>query len=165
MIFDEIWRKEWKRNRMQRSYDRDIKLATKEKNHKHAEDLKEEGAHFWSGHNDEIDALRSRKLVAQAIRLRIPRPDYTDETSWTNWYYGYVLTDKGYNELRSRIMKFQSERLEHRMRWVKIVLIPLGTFIIGVLTTYFTMKHNLAQQSQSQAETHQEHKGDQPKQH
>jgi hypothetical protein len=62
-------------------------------------------------------------------------------------------------------MKFKSERLEYRMRWVKIVLIPFSTFIIGVLTAYFTMKHNLGQQSQAQAETHQEHKADKPKQH
>jgi hypothetical protein len=75
-----------------------------------------------------------------------------------------VLTDKAYNELRSLIMKFQSERLEHRMRWVKIVLIPVGTFIIGVLATYYTMKRNYDQQSQAQTVTHQGDKADQPKQ-
>jgi hypothetical protein len=164
MIFDELWRKECKCNKLQRSYDKDIKLAIKEKNYKRAEELKEEAAHFVSGHYDEIDALRSRKLVKQAIKLQIPRPNFQDETSWTHWYYGYVLTDKAYNELRSLIMKFQSERLEHRMRWVKIVLIPVGTFIIGVLATYYTMKRNYDQQSQAQTVTHQGDKADQPKQ-
>lgn len=161
MIFDEIWRLEWKRNNLQRSYDKDIKKCKKAKNHHRADELDQEAAHFYSGATDQINALRSQKLVKKAIDLKIPTPDYSDETSWTNWYYGYVLTDKAYDELRARIMKFTDYRLEHRMRWVKLVLIPIGTFILGIITTYLTIKHNTEQQSQTQ----QEHKVDQSKQH
>lgn len=163
MTFDEIWRKEWARDRVQRLYDRDIKKEVKAKNYKRAEALREEAAHFVHERDEELDALRSRKLVNQAIRLQIPRPDFQDDTSWTHWYYGYVLTDKGYNDLRSRIMKFQSDHLEHRMRWWKIVLIPIGTFLLGVASTYFTMKRNRDQQPKAQTEAHQDHKADQPK--
>jgi hypothetical protein len=167
MIFDQIWREEWKRDRLQRSYDKDINKLVKVQKFKDAANLREEAAHFVNEADQDLDCLRSRRLVKKAIRLQIPRPDFKDETSWTQWgEYGYVLTDKGYDELRSRIMKFQSERLEHRMRWVKLVLIPLGTFIIGILGTYFTMKRNSDQQSKTQTETHQQdHKADQPRPH
>ncbi|HEY2392575.1 MAG TPA: hypothetical protein VGK22_15475 [Candidatus Angelobacter sp.] len=101
MIFDQIWREERKRNKLQRSYDKDIKKLGDAKKFRDAANLREEADHFIHEADEELDFLRSRKLVTKAIELQVPRPDFKDETSWTRWgENGYVLTDKGFDELR-----------------------------------------------------------------
>ncbi len=147
MIFDAMWRLEQKRDKTQRGYDREILKAVKAKDYKEADGFKEEAAHFYSTANDEIDALKSRKLVSHAIRLKVPRPSFEDKEAWEQFtYYGYVLTDKGYNDLRSSIMAFQNARTEHQMRWVKGVLIPIinALSVVGSLIIAYTalkLKH------------------------
>lgn len=150
MMF-ELWRAQFRRNKLERAYNRDIKRATKEKDWKRAEQLREEAAHYLSEANDEIQFFNSLNLLKRARGLPIPIPDYSDEQSWENNWGRRMLTSKGQADLLREIRKEETERLEHRMRFVKIVVIPVGTFILGVLGTYLTMKHNSDQHSQPQS--------------
>jgi len=163
MIFDELWRKQWQRDRLQRLYDRDVKRALKRNDYKAAESIREEAAHFLNEADEGLQFSNSQRLIDRARRLPIPLPDYNDAQSWDNSWGRRVLTRKGQADLLREIRKEETERLEHRMRWVKIVLIPIGTFLIGVVSTYFAMKRNSGQQSsKAQTEIRQDQKGNHP---
>jgi hypothetical protein len=143
MMFDEIWWLEHRRDKFHKEYDKDIKQAVKTKDYKKAEDLREVAAHDYSTAEYEIDSMKSCKLVKHAIRLKVPRPPFPDTESWEeSSYYGHVLTDKGYDDLRSKIMAFQKATLEHSFRWWKEILIPLITLVLGILGTYLAMRRH-----------------------
>ena len=111
---------------MQRFYDKGIRKLVKAKNHKEAEGWREEAAHFVNEADQELDFMRSQKLIKRARVLLIPRPPYSDEQAWDDFWGRHILTPKGYDDLRNAIRTEEGKRLEHRMRWVKEVIIPIS---------------------------------------
>ena len=141
MIF-EINRKQWKRNKLKRSYDKHINQLNKTRQWKEAESLREEQAHFVSEADEEIQILKSNQLLERARCLPIPRPDWEDKTAWDESWGRRTLSPKGYADLLVKIRNEESERLKHSFRWWKEVLIPFVTLILGILGTYLAMRRH-----------------------
>jgi hypothetical protein len=114
---------------------------------------------FESDDNDGADILRTHIYISRARKLSLPIPvrldrDHADFDSDENWeenpMNGEVyLTDKGLLEIGRAIRKEEMERLEHTMRWVTRVVLPLiGLFVslsglIGTTVGYIAVKHGL----------------------
>jgi hypothetical protein len=142
MIFDELWRKEWKRDKLQRFYDKGVKRLQKKNQYREADEWESEAAHFVGEANEELSFLRSLKLTKRARKLQIPLPDYSDKQAWDQSWSRYILTPKGYEALRGAIRKEEAERLKHGMRLWREVLIPIITLLIGIIGTYLAMRQH-----------------------
>jgi hypothetical protein len=140
MIF-EIQRKQWKRDRLKRSYDKDIERLEKARQWKEAENLRQEAAHFVGDAYEELQGLRSIRLIERALRLPIPLPDWEDKTAWDESWGRRRLSSKGQADLLVKIRTEESERLKHLFRWWN-VLIPIITGLLGFLVTYLAMRRH-----------------------
>jgi hypothetical protein len=138
----ELWAKQWKRDKLQRFYDKGIKKLRQKKKYRDADEWEAEAAHFVGEADEELSFLRSLKLTKRARRLQVPLPDYSDKQAWDNSWNRYILTPKGYDALRDAIRKEEAERLKHGMRLWREVLIPIGMFLLGVLGTYLAMRQH-----------------------
>jgi len=146
MIFDELWRKQWHRDKLQRFYDKEIGKLAKAKDHREAEELRQEAAHYVHEADQDLDFMRSWMLIKRARRLQVPLPPYSDKQAWHDFWGRISLTPKAYDDLRNAIRKEEGQRLEHRMRWVKEVIIPIlsALSVIGSLIVAYTalkLKH------------------------
>ncbi len=155
MIFDELWRAERKakkaRKRLREHYDPLLEAAKKEKNDEKHErifyDLKLELDLI-----DEPESIRTNRLVKRAKKLGIPFPprpnphaqDADDNEFWEmNRSTGEMyLSDKGEFELTRECRKEETESLEHKMRLVNQVAIPL-TGLIGAIMGLIALVHSL----------------------
>lgn len=134
MILDDIWRTERERNQTEQFYDKLIKKTRNAKKFKEAEEIEEEAAHMVHECETRLNILYSRALVREAWRLRVPVPEHSDKEMWENLFGFVVLTTKGYATVRSDIRKEKKERSERWISLIKDVVIPLGSFLIGILS-------------------------------
>jgi hypothetical protein len=88
-----------------------------------------------------IWARRTALLVAAAKRLDVPIPN--DKDVWrTSEEQDRYLTPQAQHDLHKAIRQEKDDRITHRMKLVKEVVIPIVTFIIGLITAYIAMKRN-----------------------
>jgi hypothetical protein len=88
-----------------------------------------------------IWARRSRVLVAAAERLDVP-VSYDKDIWRTSEEQDRYLTPQAQHGLHKAIRLEKDDRLTHRMKWVKEVVIPVVTFLLGLMTAYVAMKRN-----------------------
>jgi hypothetical protein len=136
-----ILRKQWKRDRLKRIYDKDIQRLEKAKEWKEAESLRGEAAHCLGEADEEIQGLKSIRLIERARRLPVPLPDREDKTAWDESWERRSLSSKGQADLLVKIRTEESERLKHSFRWWN-VLIPIITGLLGILGTYLAMRRH-----------------------
>lgn len=155
MIFDELWRAERKakeaRKRLREHYDPLLEAAKKEKNDEKHEEI------FYqlmleSDLIDEPESIRTSRLVKRARKLGVqfpPRPNPLSRDAHENEFWaintttgGIYLSDKGEFELTRECRKEEVESLEHRMRWVSQVAIPL-TGLVGAIMGLIALVHSL----------------------
>lgn len=145
MIFDRLWwaerRHKEKEARLKAQYQPKLEEAKRAKDQKaYAEILNE--WYVESKLDDACEGLRSHKLVEKARKLGISIPAQpplddnealdTDENWNFNEYTGSLtLNEAAEFKLRRDIRKEEMEKLQHQMRWVSQVVIPL----IGLLGT------------------------------
>ena len=155
MIFDELWRAERKakeaRKRLKEHYDPLLEAAKKEKNDEKHERIFYE-LMFELDLIDEPESIRTSRLVRRARKLGItipPRPNlfsqaaYENESWAINTTTGCIyLSDKGEFELTRECRKEEVESLQHQMRWVSQVAIPL-TGLIGAIMGLIALVHSL----------------------
>ncbi len=102
---------------------------------------------------DEPESIRTSRLVRRARKLGItipPRPNlfsqaaYENESWAINTTTGCIyLSDKGEFELTRECRKEEVESLQHQMRWVSQVAIPLtGLFValLGLIALLLSLK-------------------------
>lgn len=136
MIFDELWRMERRSARSKREFERKYELL---KQRKECRDelgtLAEEGTLDECNFHDDIETIKSSRLLARANRLGLPTPDVDgDSERWRRSYTGsFYLIRAGQAELRSRIRLEEKERREAVAFWVKDVLVPVLSVVIGIL--------------------------------
>jgi ABC-type uncharacterized transport system involved in gliding motility auxiliary subunit len=102
--------------------------------------------------NDEAEHLETEMLVDRARKLGIPvppRPNVYDERASENefWEVNFrtgncYLKEETELRLRREIRKEEVERLEHQMRWVSQVIIPI-IGLIGALMGLISLVHSL----------------------
>ena len=78
MIFDELWRLRWKRDRSQRQYDRWIQEAEKKNNHEERESLIREAIMERDLSNDSINSQKPFSCVGKQRIWGFP-----SQISWT----------------------------------------------------------------------------------
>lgn len=152
MIFDAIWRAEWNRNKVARSYDKGIKDCRKKKDYKGAEEWQQEAASVVGDLDTNLSIMTSRALVREAHKLHVPVPEYTDEESWENFWGSYVLTSKGYAALRTQVRQEYKDRRERWISWVKDVCIPIGGILIS-LASLMLAYHAVSSKTNDQAKS------------
>jgi hypothetical protein len=147
MMFDEIWRMRRKSKKLNRAYSKQLESLRHQGSNEQQIDMLLE--------NDRVDIMNldielryalSDQIVNEAYNLKVPVPTRSDETLWTPAFGRPHLTDKGYDNLRSQIRKETKDRLDHRMMWVKDVVIPIlsALSVIGSLIVAYTalkLKH------------------------
>jgi hypothetical protein len=138
MILDAIHRSQWRRGWYIRKTHVQIKRLKKAAKHEEANLLQHEMSHelqLWHLH---IQVLISRKLIIKAERLGVPLPK--DEGVWqeTEDDSSIYLTKEGQHELRKIIRQEAEDSMRNRMLFVKEVVIPVGSFIIAVLSLLIT---------------------------
>lgn len=136
----------WQLARINRAYERDKENAKKARA---SRDQLEEIQHGWQSETDEIreelDALRTRRLLLKAYRLDVPvlhRPWHTEEHRNENWEQGHMtgfwhLTVVGFNKVRADIRAEILARHETRARWILWVTALTG--LVGALTGLFAV--------------------------
>jgi hypothetical protein len=85
---------------------------------------------------EQIQIILSAPLFHDANRLGIPGPRYTDPDSdqWEQGHNGQIyLSLKGQSELRSRIRQEEKERREATAFWVKDILVPVLSVLLGII--------------------------------
>lgn len=150
MIFDAIWRAEWNRNKVARSYDKGIKDCRKKKDYKGAEEWEQEAASVVGDLDTNIAIMTSRALVREAHKLHVPVPEYTDEKSWENFWGSYVLTSTAFAALRTQIRQEYKDSRERWISWVKDVCIPIGGILIS-LASLMLAYHAVSSKTNDQA--------------
>jgi len=161
MIFDELWRAERKAikedERLSKLYKPALREAKKKNDQREFEAL--EGDYQRAlRFNNGPEVIRTTRLVRRARNLGIilptkpdwQPPSYHDNEHWlfNVMHGGYILTEKAEFDLRQVIRKEESEQLEHRMRYISRIIIPLTgllatiTGLIGTLIGYFAVHHS-----------------------
>lgn len=139
MVLDSLWRSKWRRNRYDKKTTREVKRLREAKNYEKANELEYEAEDELRSWEKSIWSRRTQVLIAFAKRLDVPVPNDKDvwRTSEENERY---LAPEAQHELHKAIRQEKDDRLNHRMRWVKQVIIPVVSFILGLVTAYFGMK-------------------------
>jgi hypothetical protein len=146
MIFDELWRAERKARekakRIRETYQ--PRLETAKKKGAGADEYQAVLAEYYFEQdlNDEPERIRTERIIRKARKLGIPIPpkpaydsaEMEENESWRfNWATGNaVFTEKAEFVLVREIRKEEVERVQHQMRWVNHVVIP----IIGLIGTF-----------------------------
>ena len=163
MIFDRWWREARKAAHRQRQRNRKYEeLLGKARAVVYETDLARRNAlaaldadfYFDAQTDNTLDILATEITVNKARGLGIPIPprpskyqmeDDEHDNAKENWTFNAVtgdvtLTEVGQFQLRQAIRKEETERLQHRMRFVSLVVNPLLAFVVallGVLATVF----------------------------
>lgn len=122
--------------RIDRAYSVDLAAAKTASDRQKAE----YGRHWATSlHVDEIEAIKTRRLLRKANRLDVPY-EYASETS-ANWeqshqLHTWHLTTVGYSELRKAIRAERRDRRESAITWSGVIIGIIGTLagVIGSLT-------------------------------
>jgi hypothetical protein len=141
MFLDSLWRSKWRRRRYERKTTRQIERLRKQKQFHDANQLSEEMRDALIMWQQYIWAQRTTLLVTAAKRLDIP-VSYDKELWRTNEAQDTYLTAHAQHELHKAIRQEKDDRLTHRMKLAKEVVIPIVTFILGLITAYITMRRN-----------------------
>jgi ABC-type uncharacterized transport system involved in gliding motility auxiliary subunit len=151
MIFDKVWwawRKSDKRHkRVQRHYKPFFEAARKESDEKYQEVLSQ-----FTAEADLIPdprALIAKRLISRARNLGIPTPsEYPNNDGFDErWNFNQAngeltLTEEAELTLRREIRREEHERLQHRMRWVSLVIVPI-IGLIGAIMGLISLIHSL----------------------
>jgi hypothetical protein len=137
MIFDALWRTQWRRRRYIRETSRKIKELRETHNYKEANELDQESElelHLWY---EGIQVLRTQVLMAKAERLGLPLP--ADEDGNKVWRHSQedaslYLTKKAHVQLSKDIRQEQKERLELKTAVIKDIIGPISALIISILS-------------------------------
>jgi hypothetical protein len=146
MTFDKLWwairRDDKHRKKLKAHYYPLLEAARNEK------DEKKHSKILWEYQNeldfvDDGKALRTNIVVNRAKRLGIQlpkKPDFGTEEADENedWIENRAtgnlyLTDKAIHPLRIQIREEENGRLEHKMRYVRTIVVPLGGLLIGLI--------------------------------
>jgi len=155
VIFDQLWRTKRREKeidkRLREQYHPLLEAAKKTKDQNQYQMVLGE---FLAQRdlNDEAEHLETEMLVKRARKLGIPVPPrpyvYDDHASENEFWEVNFMTGNCYlkeeTELRLRreIRKEEVERLEHQMRWVSQVVIPI-IGLIGALMGLISLVHSL----------------------
>jgi hypothetical protein len=88
---------------------------------------------------DTIESLKSHHLLGRANRLGLPTPRFSADESnenetWARAYTGgYYLSRAAQSDLRSRIRLEEKERRETTAFWVKDILVPALSVLLGII--------------------------------
>ena len=134
MVFDEIWRAEWNRNKTARFYDKKIKKCRANKEFKNAEEWEREASSLVGDLDTNLQIMTSRILVREAHELHLPVPEYSDNQSWENIWGSYVLLPRAYAVLRSQMREERKGRRESITAIIKDIISPIGALIISILS-------------------------------
>jgi len=155
MIFDELWRGERRARRTRKQIEAEYKPQIEAAKQRHDES---EHGRLVSGYlseldcNDEPDVIRTERLVRRARKLGLPIPPkphidgdaLAKNKAWVlNQYSGnFTLSDEAGLELTRAVRREEKERLEHQMRWVTGVVLPI-IGLIGTLMAAISLIHAL----------------------
>jgi hypothetical protein len=140
VILDKLWRLEWQIARTMRVHDRTIKRLKQRKASSEEIEMEAQEASWDSDTiRDEIESIKSFHLIGRAIRLGLPTPRFKaveadEDETWERGITGkYYLSRAAQTELRSRIRLEKKEQREVTAFWVKDVLVPALSVLIGIL--------------------------------
>ncbi len=114
-------RLEMSQSRTERAYEREIRDAKiSKKSGIDVERIVDDQRFEWRTIEDEIQMLKSKRLLKRARHLSIPAPDFEDATMWeqSNVTNAWLLTMKGQNTLRSMLRVERKERTEGLKSWL-----------------------------------------------
>jgi hypothetical protein len=134
----------WRRDLLDRAYERDIAAARKTKDRERIESLERDRQFELEVYDEEDDAYITERLVKEARRLRVPVPhrfneDGTESEHWEQGrYFGRAyLTRRGISALREEIRKERKARHEARSHW--IAWLSAVTGIVGAATGFIAV--------------------------
>lgn len=140
MIFDELWwaerREDQELKKVRGVYFSLLASARHEGNVANADSLMTEIAVQRDFIRDEVESLRTGRLLRRAKNLGLPVPPYSDQRFWeSNRQTGnYYLTDNGQSEFCRSIRKAERERYDEWARWA---LLAIG--LLGMLTGFLSV--------------------------
>jgi len=142
MIFDQLWRLRFARDREERRYNRLIREAEKKKQHDEREMLIQEAIQQRSLRNDEIYVAECSKLRRKAERLGLPVPPLSDKQAWEEGYAPNTcyLNAAARTSLRQAIRKEQHERWEFATLVVKDWAVPIMGIIATIVSLVLAVK-------------------------
>jgi hypothetical protein len=152
MLFDKLWwayrtsrRRTEKREKEYEAKLEKARLATyKNDIDRHNAFSEIEGKYgFESMVDEEFDVISTRITIDKARKLGIPLPpkpsrEHPYEYGKDPWYFNEItgsttLTELGLFQVREAIRKEQTERLQHRMRYLNLVAAPVVSFLSGLI--------------------------------
>lgn len=128
MIFDEIWWKRRKKDKLLREYHRAIFRYDKAGDEDQSMITREESDHVIGDMEDELRFLGNRNLIRRAERLGVPVPPYAQEDAWEEAIIDkqrVYLTVQAEANIRRNIR-------EHWSFWVKDVVSPIATILFSI---------------------------------
>lgn len=142
MIFDKVWRLRWRRDRLQRKFDRLIAKAQKKRDWNERDDLINEVMMERRLYDDEIGSAETALLLHKAEKLGLPSPDWSDESVVEIGYDPSTryLNRVGRTALRQAIRREQKERLEVVTLIIKDWAAPIIAIIASIVTLILALK-------------------------
>src|SRR5713101_5674329 len=132
MIFDELWwaerRQDQELKKVRGVYYSLLAGAREERNVADSDSLMTEIAVQSDFIRDEVESLRTRRLLRRARNLGLSVPLHSDEDSWKcNSQTGsYYLTDHGRSEFCRSIQRAERARYDEWARWTILAIGLLG---------------------------------------
>ncbi len=150
MIFDRLWRAERRDEKALKKLRQKFQPEIDAVKNKEWEEARFDLADYILAQSqiNEADRLRTRILIKKARRLGVAIPPdatgYEDNDDWNfNQATGYsTLTRSAELRLAREIRKEEMDRLQHQMRWVSQVAIPI-IGLIGSLMGLISLIHAL----------------------
>jgi hypothetical protein len=148
VIFDELWRLERRLVALQSARSRTLKRLREEQGSQlpfinaHEKAAWEKSIGQTDILRDEIERVKTTRLLKRANRLGLPVPSLTShpissdtwkETRIAPGHISYHLSRAAQSELRSRIRLEEKERREAVAFWVKDVLVPMLSVVLGII--------------------------------
>lgn len=123
------WVIPWEMRENSRYYDRAIKAArARNASRDDVDALEAEASHFYWELEEELEMLESSRLLKQAAKYMLPKPDFhADPEKDPNWQQGttfkptWYLRREAMQEMRARIRAERKARREPFAEWVKIL--------------------------------------------
>jgi hypothetical protein len=153
MIFDEIWRTRMKRDRLRRSFRKEIRKLDEAGDEIAAMAKRQETDAAIGYLEDELHFRRNLKLERRAERLGVPLPSLEDGVSWEAGImdkHPSFLTVQAEANIRKGIR-------EHWSFWVKDIISPIATIMfsafsltISIISLQLSLHNRAIQQQQQQ---------------
>jgi hypothetical protein len=142
MILDPLWRLRWKRDRMQRRYDRHIRKAEKKNDHDERDSLISEVMMERQLYNDDISSAESIELRRKAEALGIPVPPFSDKVAWETGYNPAIsfLSARVRMDLRTSIRKERRDRWDFAILLLKDLLAPIVAILATIVNLILVLK-------------------------